>query len=99
MKNEKISSLQGLPNWLQNPIQINQQISDVTLENEINNFNLSNHSIEKLKSLDISHLFPVQKAVIPHIKNYKNDLCVSAQTGSGKTLVYLFKLRLMFYHW
>jgi ATP-dependent RNA helicase DDX51/DBP6 len=52
--------------------------------------------VKNLLDNNVTKLFPVQKAVIPHILRnningfvFTNDICVSAPTGSGKTLSYV----------
>ena len=67
-------------------------------ENDIRSpiWSLSPHLISRLSDLEISHLFPVQAAILPLMlcTRYSSapkspgDLCVSAPTGSGKTLAY-----------
>eukprot|EP00761_Pharyngomonas_kirbyi_P003451 gb/GECH01003455.1/.p1 GENE.gb/GECH01003455.1/~~gb/GECH01003455.1/.p1 ORF type:complete len:933 (+),score=238.12 gb/GECH01003455.1/:1-2799(+) len=47
-----------------------------------------------LKYMGASHLFPIQRAIIPpvqvlHKAALAGDICVSAPTGSGKTLAYV----------
>lgn len=49
--------------------------------------------------MKLESLFPVQKQVIPIILNsdrsqsiYPNDICVTAPTGSGKTLTYVLPI-------
>ncbi|RKO88646.1 P-loop containing nucleoside triphosphate hydrolase protein, partial [Blyttiomyces helicus] len=57
---------------------------------------LSPHTVSRLSASEITHLFPVQSAVLPRLLRTRfssapvapGDLCVSAPTGSGKTLAY-----------
>lgn len=47
--------------------------------------------IENIRGMGITSLFPVQTEIIPHIirrSQLGGDICVSAPTGSGKTLTY-----------
>lgn len=91
------SKTAGLPAWIAKPLTISSSISE-TLESDISNreWNLSNHLISRLREKRITHLFPVQMAVLPHLLQTRHssayippgDLCVSAPTGSGKTLAY-----------
>lgn len=84
-----------LPHWLAHPEILSNDLSekgssvtDVAYLSEIMKKNL--------KSMNIKNLFPVQEKVIPWIINVKSkplpfrpqDVCVSAPTGSGKTLSY-----------
>ena len=88
----------GLPQWLLNPTILTPSQLTKTDENNIENptFNLSKHTLLRLKQLEISHLFPVQTAVLPILMKKcpsnpafpPSDLAVSASTGSGKTLAY-----------
>lgn len=53
--------------------------------------NIRNEIINNIKSMGINSLFPIQAEVIPHILRgtiHGRDICVSAPTGSGKTLIY-----------
>ncbi len=46
--------------------------------------------VEHLQSVNIQYFFPIQRSILPHIlASRKNDVCISAPTGSGKTLVYV----------
>lgn len=51
---------------------------------------------DNLKHININELFPVQAHVIPFVLNsdhpFSRDICVSAPTGSGKTLTYLIPI-------
>ncbi len=46
--------------------------------------------VEQLPLVNIQNFFPIQRSTLPHIlASRKNDVCISAPTGSGKTLVYV----------
>ncbi|KAJ3052395.1 ATP-dependent RNA helicase dbp6, partial [Rhizophlyctis rosea] len=93
----KPSKHAGLPDWLAHPLTISPHITydpDFAIDNLT--FNLSPKVISRLTAQNISHLFPVQAAVLPRLLRTRyssapippSDLCVSAPTGSGKTLAY-----------
>ena len=53
--------------------------------------------VDKLIKEKVSHFFPVQRQVIPHLLEFSpryrpSDLCVSAPTGSGKTLAFVLPI-------
>jgi len=53
--------------------------------------------VEKLTKEKVTHFFPVQRQVIPHLLEFSpryrpSDLCVSAPTGSGKTLAFVLPI-------
>ena len=84
-----------LPHWLANPDIISSNL--VTPGTAITTLSYLCDTLKKnLKSMNIKNLFPVQEQVIPWIlDNHKKpipfrprDICVSAVTGSGKTLSY-----------
>ncbi|KAJ3295310.1 ATP-dependent RNA helicase dbp6, partial [Borealophlyctis nickersoniae] len=93
----KPSKLAGLPAWLAHPLTISPDLSH-TSETAITNpvWHLSPRTIARLTDQNITHLFPVQAAVLPRLlaTRYSSapippgDLCVAAPTGSGKTLAY-----------
>ncbi|KAJ3043007.1 ATP-dependent RNA helicase dbp6 [Rhizophlyctis rosea] len=87
----------GLPDWLAHPLTISPYRTyspDYDITNTA--FNLSPKVLSRLTSQNITHLFPVQAAVLPRLLRTRHssapvppsDLCVSAPTGSGKTLAY-----------
>ncbi|KAM3860992.1 ATP-dependent RNA helicase DDX51-like [Diretmus argenteus] len=90
-----------LPQWLAQPDVIHRDIKSNLLP--ISDFQgISAKLVKKLENNGIQHFFPVQAEVIPAILEsvhhgllvgqggYKpRDICVSAPTGSGKTLVFV----------
>lgn len=95
-KFEEVKSIDMiLPHWLSHPDIIS---SDLTVQGTaINTLSYVCDTIQKnLKSMNIKHLFPVQEKLIPWILDAHKkpipfrprDVCVSAVTGSGKTLSY-----------
>jgi ATP-dependent RNA helicase DDX51/DBP6 len=69
-------------------------------QSEIKNWALSNHLIRRLEANSITHLFPVQAAVLPILLKTKlssarvspGDIFCCAPTGSGKTLAYVLPI-------
>jgi ATP-dependent RNA helicase DDX51/DBP6 len=122
---QKPSKSAGLPGWLVHPITISPALT-ASEESSINNpsLGLSAKTITRLQNMSthnggepITHLFPVQQAVIPRLLKSRyaasttsstsihsvdgvpspmapvlGDLCVSAPTGSGKTLSYVLPI-------
>lgn len=101
-KKEEASKVsKTLPEWLSNPVVIETDLNANLLSVE-NLKCLSPHILKQLKFIGINSLFPVQKAVIPAVLDSAHqgslfcvggdrpsDICVSAPTGSGKTLSYV----------
>ncbi|KAI8610632.1 P-loop containing nucleoside triphosphate hydrolase protein [Chytriomyces sp. MP71] len=94
---------QGLPAWLANPTRIPATLTSQTSASSTSNpaFSLSTHTQTRLAVQDITHLFPVQQAVLPHLLRSRysssprtppGDLLVSSATGSGKTLAYVLPI-------
>jgi ATP-dependent helicase YprA (DUF1998 family) len=88
-----------LPYWLSHPNSVsrNLQSHSFPVEKQI----WLNDSLKStLKSEGITHLFPVQAEVIPFILKehslshclWPHDVCVSAPTGSGKTLSFVLPI-------
>ncbi|KAF4550688.1 DEAD/DEAH box helicase-like protein 1 [Elsinoe fawcettii] len=80
-----------LPDWIQNPVRVSAtrtvSFDDLRL--------LPEKTVFHLKTKGFSNAFAVQTALLPrlytpfdYIPYRPNDLCVSAPTGSGKTLGY-----------
>lgn len=95
-KFEELQSIEMvLPYWLAHPEIISSDLSK--LGTPINGLSYICDTIQKnLKSMNIKNLFPVQEKLIPWILDVQKkqipfrprDVCVSAVTGSGKTLGY-----------
>ncbi|TPX71517.1 hypothetical protein SpCBS45565_g01046 [Spizellomyces sp. 'palustris'] len=93
----KPSKTAGLPTWISSPLTISAQITKSS-ESDVADirWGLSPRILARLREKDISHLFPVQMAVLPRLLKTRHssasippgDICVSAPTGSGKTLAY-----------
>ena len=82
-----------LPRWLQNPTVISNDLEDKAAFDEVGE--LSEDVEEALTSMGCSGFFPVQRLIIPELLEsgkpttfVKRDLCVSAPTGSGKTIAF-----------
>ncbi|KAL6230926.1 hypothetical protein BDW75DRAFT_221417 [Aspergillus navahoensis] len=81
----------SLPSWLANPVRASAEarakFSDLGIEPKL---------LRVLEDSGYKEAFAVQAAVIPLLlkgpKNHTGDLCVSAATGSGKTLSYVLPL-------
>ncbi|CAK1601869.1 unnamed protein product [Parnassius mnemosyne] len=97
---EKKSKVQRvLPRWLSHPYSVSKNLQNLTCK--VDN-QLWLHSILKNTLLNegITHFFPVQEQVIPFILNehklpyplWPHDICVSAPTGSGKTLTFILPI-------
>ena len=83
--------LSALPDWLANTTQASTQ---TTLP--LKDLNLSSKVMENLVANGYNEAFAVQAAALPMllegISQYKGDLCISAATGSGKTLTYVLPM-------
>ncbi|XP_055689297.1 probable ATP-dependent RNA helicase Dbp73D [Lutzomyia longipalpis] len=84
-----------LPAWLCHPAAISNDLTHENAPLEEIMF-LSSEMKQNLKKMGIESLFPVQKIIIPWIlETHANpspyrprDICVSAPTGSGKTIAF-----------
>lgn len=85
-----------LPNWLVNPTIISVNLHNLNIK--VSGVKLLDKGLRKLlKANGIKYFFPVQAEVIPWLleanKNvnsvFPRDICVSAPTGSGKTLTFV----------
>ncbi|KAH9496850.1 ATP-dependent RNA helicase ddx51 [Bulinus truncatus] len=98
---EKKKVARILPNWLQHPVLIQGSSSDTFSSIQ----GLDQSLINKLKDNGIELCFPVQRTVIPEIlaqsscgvyagdAGYRpRDVCISAPTGSGKTLTFVLPI-------
>ncbi|KAK3102413.1 hypothetical protein FSP39_011231 [Pinctada imbricata] len=92
-----------LPDWLASPSLVSADLSASSPVETLSS--LDTRLVEKLKENGIIDFFPVQLQVIPEILSevhygYKtgvagfrpSDLCVSAPTGSGKTLTFVLPI-------
>jgi len=66
-------------------------LEDVDESNKIENFQISTKTQEHLRSLGITHLFPIQAATFDHVYE-ESDLIGRDRTGSGKTLSYVLPI-------
>ncbi|KAF2074818.1 hypothetical protein CYY_003882 [Polysphondylium violaceum] len=58
-------------------------------KNSLNSIGIDKWLIDNLNEINITHLFPVQREIVPFIiQTEGHDICVCAPTGSGKTLAY-----------
>ncbi|KAG8195362.1 hypothetical protein JTE90_001380 [Oedothorax gibbosus] len=91
----------SLPNWMCNPTVFEASLQSKEIPISDLDY-LDENTKAKLKASKIDSLFPVQAAVIPWLKEsmhsnlrclYRpSDLCVSAPTGSGKTLSFVLPI-------
>ena len=85
------ATFSSLPEWISNPraVQSDAQLPFADLK-------LSKHLSDNLTKKTFTHAMAVQTAVLPLLlpgrANYKGDVCVSAPTGSGKTLSYVLPM-------
>lgn len=87
--------MEGLPEWMAKPTCI-----EASQVEELDSVCLAPFLIDKLSAMNITHFFAVQKAVIPRLlsTNGCRDLCVSAPTGSGKTISYVLPIVQVFFY-
>lgn len=95
-KQEEVKSIEMvLPRWLAHPDIISSDLTKPGMDVKDLSF-ICEVMKKNLKGMNIKHLFPVQEKVIPWILASQKsplpfrpqDACVSAVTGSGKTLGY-----------
>ena len=91
---EYIPTFSALPQWLRHPIKVSAK--DTV---SFNKFSLNSSTIAHLEAKGYKGAFAVQIALIPRLLPHPyltyvppNDLCVSAPTGSGKTLGYMLPI-------
>lgn len=78
----------SLPAWLAFPTVVNP----TTTVPFISMSGLSPKILSRLDTLQLPHAFAVQTAVIPLLLGDGGDVCISAATGSGKTLSYILPI-------
>lgn len=85
------ANFSALPTWIRSPRTIQ---SDATLP--FDSLKLSTKLRGNLEKKNFKHAMAVQTAVLPLLlpgrEHYKGDVCVSAPTGSGKTLSYVLPM-------
>ncbi|KAF9887375.1 ATP-dependent RNA helicase dbp6 [Aspergillus nanangensis] len=88
---EQKPTYSSLPPWLANPL---KTPSDE--RTKFSNLGIEGSLLKILEGNGYKEAFPVQSAVIPLLlkgaKHHSGDLCISAATGSGKTLSYVLPL-------
>lgn len=88
---EETPTYSSLPAWLRNPLRTSanerSQFSELGIKEDI---------VRILEKFNYKEAFAVQSTVIPLLllgtKHHPGDLCISAATGSGKTLSYVLPL-------
>lgn len=78
----------SLPPWLASPT----TVTPTTTVPFISMPGLSPKILSRLETLQLPHAFAVQTAVIPLLLDDGGDVCISAATGSGKTLSYVLPI-------
>jgi ATP-dependent RNA helicase DDX51/DBP6 len=88
---EQLPTYSSLPPWLANPL---RKSADV--RSEFSELGIKPDLLKILRQHDYKEAFAVQSTVIPLLlqgeQNHPGDLCISAATGSGKTLSYVLPL-------
>ncbi len=87
----RVSAFSALPEWLQAPVSASSAdtvpFKDLALHDDI---------ISSLDKKGYSNAFAIQSTVLPMLlpgsKQYSGDICISAATGSGKTLTYVLPI-------
>ncbi|ETI19788.1 hypothetical protein G647_08801 [Cladophialophora carrionii CBS 160.54] len=81
-----------LPAWQENPLIIPPE----TNKDDFSSFKLAEALVGNLRRKGLHHPLPIQAAVLPLLLNgpgkHAGDLCISAATGSGKTLSYVLPI-------
>lgn len=88
-----------LPHWLSNPSTVSVDLQHLSCNIDRQNW-LHPTLKSTLQSEGITHLFPVQADVTPFVLEQQNlpaplwprDVCISAPTGSGKTLSFVLPI-------
>ena len=81
----------SLPEWLANPLK-----ASVEEKAKFSELNIGSDLLRVLETNGYKEAFAVQSTVLPLLlpgpENHPGDLCISAATGSGKTLSYVLPL-------
>ncbi|RJE22718.1 hypothetical protein PHISCL_04934 [Aspergillus sclerotialis] len=81
----------SLPEWLANPLK-----ASVDEKAKFSELNIGSDLLHVLETNGYKEAFAVQSTVLPLLlpgpENHPGDLCISAATGSGKTLSYVLPL-------
>lgn len=79
------------PEWLRKPIRVGQEARC-----KFKQLSLHKKLRKNLEAQQKEYALPVQAAVLPLLldkhRHYRNDLCIAAATGSGKTLSYILPI-------
>ncbi|KAJ5901498.1 hypothetical protein N7495_002026 [Penicillium taxi] len=88
---EQAPTYSSLPSWLANPLR-----EPATKRAKFDTLGIKPDLLRTLQKSGYTEAFAVQSTVIPLLLNGKNnhpgDICVSAATGSGKTLSYVLPM-------
>ncbi|EED22371.1 DEAD/DEAH box helicase, putative [Talaromyces stipitatus ATCC 10500] len=85
-----------MPDWITNPVTKSPYDREDGQPVKFENISLDRTVVSKLEKHGYSEATPVQATVIPLLLDeqhrHRGDLCVSASTGSGKTLSYVLPI-------
>ncbi|XP_041975255.1 probable ATP-dependent RNA helicase Dbp73D [Aricia agestis] len=96
---KKVQVERVLPYWLSHAFSVSKNLQKLTCC--VDDLDWLHETLKSmLKSEGVTHLFPVQEKVIPFILQehkhpeplFPHDICVSAPTGSGKTLCFVLPI-------
>jgi ATP-dependent RNA helicase DDX51/DBP6 len=80
-------------------LQMSFKISQLSIEQAANGWQLAPFLVENLRRDGFKHFFPIQALAIPdviaserHLHVRSQDVCITAPTGSGKTLSYVLPI-------
>ncbi|KAI8354136.1 P-loop containing nucleoside triphosphate hydrolase protein [Choanephora cucurbitarum] len=93
---KKLLQNMGIPEWMLQPTIVSPKDTC-----QLDQVGLSPHLVQRCQDIGLTSLFAVQMAVIPvflrrqalyDTRRVPGDLCISAPTGSGKTMAYVLPI-------